>query len=150
MIAWLNLQLTDLASRLLLANNLVKDEAGIKQSLCRTAQEQEEEMKRLNLQLSSQSSQLLANTVKEETLLNLQEATLKQEEECAKLNQKLGQLSLLLETTTETKEKAELSATKRLSKNCMGELTVQITSDELRTTLLNRTSSARRKRSPPH
>ena len=112
-IAWLNLQLTDLASRLLLANNLVKDEAGIKQSLCRTAQEQEEEMKRLNLQLSSQSSQLLANTVKEETLLNLQEATLKQEEECAKLNQKLGQLSLLLETTTETKEKAELSATRR-------------------------------------
>jgi hypothetical protein len=112
-IAWLNLQLTDLASRLLLANNLVKDEAGIKQSLCRTAQEQEEEMKRLNLQLSSQSSQLLANSSIEETLHNLQEANLKQEEECAKLNQKLGQLSLLLETTTETKEKAELSATRR-------------------------------------
>ena len=112
-IAWLNLQLTDIAFRLLVANNLVKDEAGIKQSLCRTAQEQEEEMKRLNLQLSSQSSQLLANTVKEETLHNLQEANLKQEEECAKLNQKLGQLSLLLETTTETKEKAELSATRR-------------------------------------
>ena len=29
------------------------------------------------------------------------------------MNQKLGQLSLLLETTTETKEKAELSATRR-------------------------------------
>jgi hypothetical protein len=109
----LNLQLTDLASRLQVANTLVKDEAGIKQSLSRTAQEQVEEMKRLNLQLSSQSSQLLANTEKNEILLKLQEATLKQEEEKVKWNQKLGQLSLLLETTTETKEKAELLATSR-------------------------------------
>ena len=53
-------------------------------------------IKRLNLQHSNLSAQLQANTEKEETLINLQEAAYKQQEEIKKLNKKLGQLSILL------------------------------------------------------
>ena len=65
----------------------------------------------MNIQHSNLSSQLKANTEKEETLINLQEAAYKQEEETTKLNQKI--VYILLETTTETKNKAELFAEDR-------------------------------------
>ena len=87
--------LTNHSYTLQAVNNLANDEAGVKQGLNRTAQEQREEIKKLNLQLSNLSSELQANTEKEETLLNLQEAALKQEEEITKLNQKLAQISFL-------------------------------------------------------
>ena len=48
--------------------------------------------------------QFLAITGKEETLLNLQEASLRQEAESAKSNQKLGKLSHLRERTILTKQ----------------------------------------------
>ena len=76
-IARLNSLVTNLASGLQAANNLEKDEAEIKKNLTRKVQEQEEEMKKLNLQLLNQSSQPLAE--KEKSLLKLHEDALMQD-----------------------------------------------------------------------
>ena len=110
-IARLNSLVTNLASGLQAANNLEKDEAEIKKNLTRKVQEQEEEMKKLNLQLLNQSSQPLAE--KDESLLKLHEAALMQEDECARLNLQVCQLSLLLDTTSQAKSKSELLAAER-------------------------------------
>ena len=68
-------------------------------------------MKKLNLQLLNQSSQPLAE--KDESLLKLHEAALMQEDECARLNLQVCQLSLLLDTTSQAKSKSELLAAER-------------------------------------
>ena len=89
----LNFQLSELSSTLQNADMQAANDAETKQNLSGYALKQEEEIQRLTLQLSNLSSTAQANNMKDEEII--------------KLNQKVERLSILLETCTATKNKAE-------------------------------------------
>ena len=89
----LNFQLSELSSTLQNADKQAANDAETKQNLSGYALKQEEEIQRLTLQLSNLSSTAQANNMKDEEII--------------KLNQKVERLSILLETCTATKNKAE-------------------------------------------
>ena len=89
----LNFQLSELSSTLQNADKQAANDAETKQNLSGYALKQEEEIQRLTLQLSNLSSTAQANNMKDEEII--------------KLNQKVERLSILFETCTATKNKAE-------------------------------------------
>ena len=89
----LNFQLSELSSTLQNADKQAANDAETKQNLSGYALKQQEEIQRLTLQLSNLSSTAQANNMKDEEII--------------KLNQKVERLSILLETCTATKNKAE-------------------------------------------